>query len=230
MATIESVQTSLRTADDWLRKGQPAWASKCLSSALLGYLKIAVAEQSDPTAGVAFLASQDVANVLESQLNTLQALDVEVAAGRLPSSVIAGNYHPLVYAHMAWCLEKFNLGEAFVGFAERKDVGDLGTPFWREYARGMGALVRGESFQLGQLRTKGQEKYWIAYLHLIQAACNGQNVDDVIVELDKQFAARNNDKNIKDDAYQIEGSGNQPVKWDFRRQGLLTYLNYRIRR
>lgn len=229
MATIDSVQTSLRTADDWQKKGQPAWVSKCLSSALLGYLKIAVTEHGDPASGVAWLTSQNISGVLQNQFDTLQVLGAEVTAGRLPSSVIAGNYHPLVYAHLAWCLEKFDLGESFVAFAERKDVGELGTPFWREYARGMGALVKREPYHPSQLRLKGQEKYWMAYLHLIEAACNGRSVDDVVAELEKQFVARNNDKNIKDDAYQIEGSGNQPVKWDFRRQGLLSYLAHRRR-
>jgi hypothetical protein len=224
MATIDSVQTSLRIADDWQKKGQPAWVSKCLSSALLGYLKIAVTEYGDPSSGVAWLASQNVVGVLQKQFDTLRALEAEVTAGRLPISVVAGNYHPLVYAHLAWCLEKFDLGCSFVAFAERKEVGELGTTFWREYARGMGALVKREPYHPSQLRLKGQEKYWMTYLHLIEAARSGLKVDDVVAELGKQFAARNKDKNIKDDVYQIEGSGNRPVKWDFRRQGLLSYL------
>ena len=67
----------------------------------------------------------------------------------------------------------------------------------------------------------------MSYLRLIEVECNGRNVDHAVAEIEKQFWLRNSDKTIKDDGYQIEGSGDCPVKWDFRRQSLLNYLGYR---
>ena len=188
---------------------------------------MAVTENGSPADGTSWLKGQDVARVLQQQLDTLNVLSMDVATGRLPSSAIAGNYHPLVFAHMAWCLDMFSVGESFVAFAEGKDVGELGTPFWREYARGMGALVKRDPYCPSQLRLKGQEKYWMSYLHLIEAVCKSQGIGDSVTEVERQFVARNNDKSVRDDAYQIEGSHSHPVKWDFRRQGLLCYVAFR---
>jgi hypothetical protein len=224
MVTIDSIQKSVQTADDWHKKGQPAWVSKCLSSALMGYLQIAVNEQADPASGVAWLNAQGFSAILHRHCDTLQVLGDEVTAGRLPSSVIAGSYHPLVFAHAAWCIGAFSAGGSFAVFAERNDVVELSTPFWREYARGVGALLRRDGYHASNLRLRGQEKYWMAYLRLIESACNDEPMETAENEIEKSFTMRNGDKSIKDDAYQIEGSGGHPVKWDSRRYGLLTLI------
>ena len=86
------------------------------------------------------------------------------------------------------------------------------------------ALLRGQEFHARELKLGGLEKHWIAYVHLIEAACNGDSLDPPLAEIDTLFARRNKDKRIID-WYQIEGSGVQPVKWDFRRHSLLNYIN-----
>jgi hypothetical protein len=224
MVTIESIAASLRTADEWQKKGQPTWVSHCLSSALMGYLSIAVVEHNEPGIGIAWLKDQKVADLLRRQLATLQTLIVEVESKRLPGSVIAGNYDALVFAHMTWCLEQYALGESFVGFSERQDVGELSTKFWREYAKGMGALIRREQYHPPEMRLRGQERYWIGYLRLIEAACGKQPLDGARAEIDRLFIKRNADKSIRDDSYQIEGSPSQPVRWDFRCHSLLKFI------
>ena len=227
MSTIDFIKTSLRTADDWHKKEQLTWVSKCLSSALMGYLQIAVKEQADITSGVEWLKAQGFLAVLKRYWETLKGLGDEVSAGCLPSSVIGGNYCPLVFAHAAWCLDAFSLGESFVAFAERRDVGELSTSFWREYARGMGALLRREIYHPSILRLRGQEKYWIVYLRLAESVCNNHTMETAVNEMEKSFAIRNRDKTIQDDAFQIEGAGGGPVKWDFRGNSLLKLVAHR---
>ncbi len=224
MMTIDSIQKSIQTADDWHRRRQPAWVSKCLSSALMGYLQLAVSQHVDAVSGVAWLNDQSFLVVMQRHYETLQVLGDQVTAGRLPGSVIAGSYHLLVFAHAAWCINAFSIGELFVAFAERKDVGELSTPFWREYARGVGTMLRREGYRASKLRLRGQEKYWMAYLRFIESASNDEPMETAIDELKKSFAMRNCDNSIKDDSYQIEGSGGHPVKWDFRQHGLLTLV------
>jgi hypothetical protein len=227
MIKIEAIHSSLRIADDWQRKGQPTWVLKSLASALMAYLSIAVTEHEGPASGVAWLRDEKVTSILGRIREVLQRLAAEVEAGRLPSAVIAGNYHALVYAHLAWCLDEDELGEWFVAFSERPDVGEMSTDFWREYGRGMGALVREEPYQPIEMHLRGQEKYWMAYLRLIEAAANGQRLEGAIKEAERFFAQRNADKSIKDDAYQIEGSADYPVRWDFRSKSILNYVRHR---
>lgn len=230
MVTIESIHQSVQKADDWDKKGQPAWVSRCLSSALMGYLQIAVNEHSDPISGVTWLDALGFSAVLQRHYNTLRILGDEVNAGRLPSSVIAGNYQPLVFTHAAWCMKAFSTGELFAAFSERNDVGELSTAFWREYARSVGALLRREGYHASNLRLRGQENYWVNYIRLIEAACNDEPTSTAVTEIEKSFAMRNSDKSIKDDAYQIEGSGEHPVKWDFRQYGLLMLLAQHLKK
>ncbi len=225
MITLADIQRSLQTADDWQKKGQPSWVQKCLNSALLGYLQLAVNEHDDPAGGVAWLESQNVGSLLQRRLDSGKILAAEVDAGRLPASGLDFRYNPLAFAHCAWCLRLFPLGEEFLLLDQRSDVVKLGTPFWNEYARGMSALIRREAFQSAAgLKLKDLEKYWVAYVRFMEAACTGRGLGSALAELDQQFALRNADKKIKQDFLQIEGSGQHPVKWDFRRHGLVTYL------
>lgn len=79
-------------------------------------------------------------------------------------------------------MDEYSIGESLAAFAERKEVGELGTPFWREYAHGVGALLRGERYRAGTLQLRGQERYWVAYLRLIESACNGDPMEAAISE------------------------------------------------
>jgi hypothetical protein len=224
MTALESIPSSLLIADDWHRKHQPTWESQCLSSALMGYLRIAVTERTEPDGAIAWLKEQNILDVLRRHQFTLQELAAEVESGRLPNSVIAGNYQKLVFAHLAWCLEEYRLGEFYVAFSKRPDVIELSTRFWSEYASGMGALVVGEPYRPLEIPLRGQERYWVAYLTLIQAASSQQPLDASRIEIEKLFIKRNADKRIKDDSYQIEGSASHRVQWDFRFHSILKYI------
>lgn len=224
MEKIDAVHASIRTAEDWEKKGEMAWVLSCLSSVLTGYLSLAVVNESDSICGITWLKSQNVSLVLQKYFNSLCILDAQVASENVPISVIGGNYQLLVYSHLSWCIDEYDLGESFAKFAAREDIAELSTPFWREYSRGMRSLVGREPYRLTQLRTKGQEKYWISYLRLVESFCNHADVKDDVDRIHEQFKAKNCDKNIRDDFYEIEGSGLTPAQWDFRLQGLLNYL------
>jgi hypothetical protein len=230
MNRFDSIVVALKTADDWELKGQSGWVAKCLSGALMTYLSLAVIERNDSEKGIAWLREQRVLDVLRRYRGVLDTLIVEVESKRLPNSVIAGNYHPLVYAHLAWCLDEFKLGESFITFSGRSDVGELSTKFWREYTKGIGALTRAEPYFPAEMRLRGQEHYWMGYLRLIEAACAHQPLDVTIADVSTLFNKRNTDKNIRDDSYQIEGSPSQPVQWDFRCYSLLKFIHQNIGR
>lgn len=224
MATLGFIHGSIRTAEVWERKAQPTWVAKCLSSALMGYISIAVTENEFFRIGTSWLADQGFVEILEKYYATVTVLVADVAEGKLPSSAIAGNYHSLVFAHTAWCMGKYELGESFVRFSLLKCVNELSTSFWQEYAKGIGSLVNQELFQVKKMRLKGQERYWSAYIRLIETACNGGSIESDVANIDALFAIRNHDKDVRDDAYQIEGSSDKNVMWDFRKEGLLTYI------
>jgi len=117
-------------------------------------------------------------------------------------------------------------GESYVKIAVRPDVREVSTPFWYEYSLALESMVLGKGYCANEFQPHGQEKYWMGYLRLIESASNGWPLDDAIAEIDRLFTIRNTDKSIKDDVYQIEGSGEYPAKWDFRRRGLLNYIRF----
>ncbi|HSI83423.1 MAG: hypothetical protein ACAI35_18775 [Candidatus Methylacidiphilales bacterium] len=224
MKTIIAVHSSLKSADAWQIKGNQVRVYTCLSSALTTYLEISLTNENDPESGKEWLIINDFLSVLQRYFEVLHFLGNEVAEERLPSSVISNNYNYIVFAHAAWCLGEFTTGEAFVKFAARQDVADSSTPFWREYTRGMNALVQGKEYQVKELQLRGQEKYWVAYLHMIATRSTPVQLQGAKADIKKLFSKRNHDKTIRDDHYGIEGSSHAPVKWDLRGHSLLNYM------
>lgn len=155
----------------------------------------------------------------------LEQLIASVDAKKLPASILGGNYSNLVFAHLTWALGEFEIGEKFAAIAARPDVLELSTPFWRAYSRAVDSLIECRPHSVGDLAAEGQEQYWLAYLRLIESATNNQDMTAAIAEIDNSFAQRNMDMSIEVDAHEIEGSGGHPVRWDFRRDGLLNYIH-----
>ena len=193
----------------------------------MNYLSIAVEDYGDADLARAWLLREGVPALLSRHLDATTRLTADVDAKKLPGSTLGGNYDHLVLSHLAWLLTARGQGESYVNIAIRPDVLEISTPFWSEYARGVGSLVHGQEYRMTELQPRGQETYWMAYLRLLQAAVSGSRLDDALAEVHKSFTMRNTDKSIKDDSYEIEGSGRHPVKWDFRRSGLLNYIQGR---
>ncbi|QDU14180.1 hypothetical protein CA11_19840 [Gimesia maris] len=220
----EFIEVYRQGAENWQSKGNLVRETQCLSSLLMNYLAIAVEKYDDNDEAKAWLITQEALPTLERYAQAMQLLVAKVDSGEVPASTIAGNYPHLVFTHLAWALGEFALGERFSGIASRSDVLELSTPFWQEFSRAVDTLVSGHQYTVGNLAIKGQEKYWRTYLQLIEVATNGQELSTAIAEIDDAFARRNLDKTIKGDAHEIEGSGGHPVQWDFRRDGLLNYI------
>jgi hypothetical protein len=229
---LEVIKNSLETARTWEAKGTDswrniAWSNKSISSALMNLLSIAVEQFSNQSGAATWLLEKGTVPLLQRTYEQLERLIAEVDAGRIPPSVYGGNYPHLVYAHLSWALQAFSLGEAFVAISERKDSVEISTPFWSEYAKAMGSLVRREAYSVRKMKLRGQEEYWITYLHLIEAVSSGASKQEALQRIEQAFIKRNSDTRIKDDGYEIEGSGIHPVRWDYRRDSLMAYIAQR---
>jgi len=220
---LESIEQGIATADIWEKKGDLPQMQRCIEGALMGYLQHAVRQPSFAEA-VALLREHDMERLLDRCLRGLTTLCDDVDAGRWPSSVIAGNYDHIVFSHVAWALGNRGQGVSFAEIARRADVLELSTPFWQEYSRGVEALLRGESYVPREMRLRSHEKYWVSYLGLISAASRGEPLDAAIQEVDVAFRRRNEQGKIDGDSYGIEGCADDPVRWDFRRDGLLAFI------
>jgi hypothetical protein len=225
MSKMQFFEVNLSSARTFEQRGQRALAQSSLSGALMNLLSVAVENNEDHEGAVKWLVDHGAASLLRQCHQSLISIITEVEAGRLPPSSFGGNAPHLVFAHLSWALDDFSVGESFVSIAERMDNRDLSTPFWCEYARGMGALVRGDRYDVGQFKKlRDLEVYWISYLDLIQAATHGSSLDDAIAKINEGFVERNSNKKIKDDVHETEGSARHPVKWDYRRDSLLSYI------
>ena len=233
---LEIIRQSLEHARTWEGKGYDswrniAWSNKCISSALMNLLSIAAENFPKCSDAVTFLLENGTIPLLRRVYEQIERLIDEVDAGRIPSSTYGGNYPHLVFVHLSWAVQEFSLGEGFVAISERRDNAANSTPFWCEYARAMGALVRDLPFHVAKMRKlKGQEEYWVTYLYLIEAVSSSRSVEEALQNVDHAFIIRNSDNRIKDDGYEIEGSRAHPVRWDFRRDSLMTYVIHKSSR
>ena len=223
MYSLEMIKETLVAADEWSRKGQLSWVERCLEEALDAYLQLAV-HQFDDMAAAAWLRANGVGELLERSQRTVAALSDEVKADRLPDSVLGGTYRHLLSWHVASCLGMFDLANWFIGLARRPGALETGTEFWHEYSRGLEALSRGESYSIKDLNlVRSMEKYWFPYLRLISAASRGESLAPALEAINGSFARRNVDKTLTDDTA-LDGSGHDPVRWDYRRDALLAYI------
>jgi hypothetical protein len=226
---LEVIAGSLESARTWESKGTDswrniAWSNKSVSSALMNLLSIAVEDFSNHSDASTWLLENGALPLLRKAHEQIERLIAEVDAGRIPPSTYGGNYPHLVYAHVSWAVGDFSLGESFVAISERDENAKISTPFWCSYAKAMGALVHNVPYQTPKMKLRGQEEYWIAYLYLIEDISNGRSGAKALQGIEHGFTERNSDIRINDDAYEIEGSGYHPVRWDFRRDSLIAYI------
>jgi len=229
MNKIDLIEQTLRVADGWEKKGQPAWTIKSLNGALMGYLSLAAEKFSTDDEAVIWLQSKSVDAVMHWEKRTLEVLASQVDLKKLPSSVIGGNYSSLVHAHLAWAMGDISLGDFFVGFSNRADVKGASTDFWKEYSRAMESLASSSPYRRQPLQLHGLEVYWEKYLTLIESMSDLRKMDALVREIEVSFLERNSDTLIVDDGYEIEGSAAHPIKWDFRKAGLLRYYSWRLK-
>jgi hypothetical protein len=172
--------------------------------------------------GIQILATLGTRECLRDVHRSFQELRGEVAAGKVPWAVIGGNYHLIVFSHIAALLEEGVAADALLAIANEQEVVRLGTRFWGAYAQGLKCLREKRDFEIPQLKLRsGLEQHWIQYLHLMNHAVRKESCDDCLKRIEHEFAARNRDAKIKDDHYRIEGSVLHPVRWDFRRDAIL---------
>jgi hypothetical protein len=223
----QSIDSSLEAADEWERKGRACESSQCLEDALIYSLSLSVTECARLAEGVAWLESQGIRGHLERYRRALGTLAAEVDSGKQPPHALSGQYHYLAFSHLGWLIRDFEAGEWLAGIAGRPDTSRLSSPFWREYQEAIAKLIRGEPYEPKPLRKlRGLERHWATYLGLIQAATHGAPLEPTLAAIDESFAARNADHRLRD-SYDVEGTGRQPAKWDFRKESLLMYVAHK---
>jgi len=140
----------------------------------------------------------------------------------------SGNYLLVAFSHFFAALGQHDRARFFAQTAVEPVL--FGTPFWVEYARTLWAMMQGRSYAPVFGKLKRVERFWSCYVGLMQAAMRQDSIDTAIAEVDRQFAIRNSDMNLHEDAYMIDGTGEFPVKFDFRKAGLLAAIeNIKLR-
>jgi len=136
-----------------------------------------------------------------------------------------GSHACLALANAAWALGDRALGEREVGFTRHKAVISLSTKFWREYGRAMHGLVDQSPYTPHPMKLQGIERHWAAYLNVVSDITHDRDAQGSIAAARQAFFARNGDKRLGRDFSGFDGSGLDPVRFDFRLEGILRYAN-----
>ena len=134
-----------------------------------------------------------------------------------------GNYLLVAFSHFFELLGQHSRARFFAQTAAQPVL--YSTVFWGEYAQTLWALTQRQSYTpiLGNL--KPVEQYWASYVRLMQAAVRSEDFDIAVKEVDRQFELRNRDIKLHEDAYMLDGTGEFPVKFDFRKAGVLAAIS-----
>ena len=131
----------------------------------------------------------------------------------------------IVFAHLCWLLSQYKLSESFLELAAHEDMQKGEGKFWPEYYRAITHLRERKAYSPVTLALRSLERYWVTYLYVISDITSGRDPSATIAEMRHSFKKKNEDKRIKDDLYEIEGTVLCPAKWDFRGESILTYAN-----
>ena len=100
------------------------------------------------------------------------------------------------------------------------------TPFWGEFGKTYAAFVEGRDYKPEFPNINFPNRYQLPYIDLMAASLDGRYLEPAIAEIDRQFIARNADHRMDaNDPYMIDGSADRPVKFDFRKHGLLAIID-----
>lgn len=140
----------------------------------------------------------------------------------------SGNYLLVAFSHFFAALEQHQRAYFFAQTAAEPTL--FQTPFWAEYAKTLWAMIGGRSYAPVFGKLKRIERFWSCYVDLMQAAMRRVGVDDALAEVDRQFTIRNSDMSLREDPYMIDGTGEFPLSFDFRKAGLMeTMANIKLR-
>ncbi|MEL6869593.1 MAG: hypothetical protein AAFO81_07315 [Pseudomonadota bacterium] len=209
--------------EHWRAQGNLTREGGNLCALLFNYLAIAVRLSDESERPTDWLAGCGIAPVLTRALDLTETMHCRGDEQRPAGKPFASTYDLLVFAHMAWAINDWALGERAVQVARHPAITRRTSPFWLEYSRAVTALINGKSYRAKSLQTQGMETYWNDYLTLYAALAQNKPLDEPLMRVAAQFAKRNADKRLRRDARAIEGTGNDPVNWDFRQDTLLAY-------
>jgi len=221
------VESALENAKSWERKRNLVWTERNYEHAARLTLSIAAGKYPDAESAKGYLAERAIVPLLQKVSSLQQALLVEVEAGRVPADEFSGNYILLAFSHLCCVLDEFVLARDFAWRAFHPEIMSTSTNFWYDYARGYKCLWENRPYQKGTFPSlRLLEKYWLPYMELMEAASVGASLEVPLAAIDQSFRKRNEDKRVKDDSYMLDGSPYCPVRWDWRRDGLLRLIEY----
>lgn len=200
-------------------RGELLVESNYLQSVSMAMLAIAVSEY----------ASFEESHALREELDFRESLRAALeATGRYAKSIGAGKnggsntFYLCSLTHCCWLEGMTPEADEFVTIA---NAAGRGTPFWTEYARALDCLVRGRPYVPRELKLKGQEVYWATYLPWIASLAAGRDGREERQAVIVGFRKRQVDKRIRDDDTNTEGCFSHPVRWDYRLESIVKFMD-----
>ena len=219
---LARIEDAVHAAREWDAKGDPLWAGRGYAIALLGTLGLSLREYGNVEQAVEALRVWQAPQLLAVYLQRYSVAWELIRSGQVPGSALGGSYEFLVMAHLAALLGERAIAAALVEYAAKSEVVVISTKFWAEYSRAMTCLHTRQPYTPAlPPRLRGQEKYWAVYLDLIADITQERDLAGTLGRVSETFQRRNRDKRIHEHGEEIEGSGWAPVRWDFRRAGIL---------
>lgn len=202
--------------------GQMTLAAFDFSMAIMTLLSIAVTTQPSKEEVLKCLEAQDIRGLLARYLTVVSA-NVERDDGVPVDSKVGSSYELSTFSHIGLLLGELEMTKRLVTLANLPEVKGATLPFWKKYSESLASFLKCEAIELPTLKLKGQQKYLWSYLRLMAALASQSGLDNALQEVEAQFQARQKDRSIKDDNWEIEGTGFAPSLFDFRKESLLEF-------
>ncbi len=223
---ITKLELAYKTLDiaenKWRIEGNLVREHHLYENAIRYFMHLAFTECDSLEDVKTWLADHDEA--LEKALSRYIAMSKDVFAGPDEDWLVyfeSGNFLLLAYSHFCAMLGQHDRAHFFAEAAIKPGIGNL--PFWVEYAKLYWAMLKGHRYNAVFPTKLKDYVYWMDHIDLMKAVQTGEDTSEILAKIDRSFLLRNRDKK-EYDAYMIEGDGVKPVKFDFRKAGLLASI------
>ena len=196
-----------------------------MDSGLSSLVAAAVMRTDDADQFGVFLARHQFIDWLHRHADQGNRVIAMVDVGEYPGSVVPRPYSCLALANAAWVIGERALGEREVNFTRHMAVIAKSTKFWRDYSLAMQALVDRVPYTPEPMKYTSFERYWAAYLDIVADMTHDRDASGSIATARESFTRRNRDKRLGRDSSGFEGTGLDPVSFDFRLEGIVRYAS-----
>lgn len=218
-----SLKDLLMSAENYRSKGDCVEELFSLNSALCTAVSHSVHQLDSITEAKAYYIKWDIAGRIQRLIEIFEIRMPDILDGSDKATVGNSNVHPTLVC-LCWLVGSDRLGRQLIEITYTYLTNNRMAPADERILNAVDAFTKGDVKEPVILpRMKKFEKSHVLYAELMNVCVQKADPTKILKTIEKDFKKRNSDVKYSEPAPLALGMGIAPAKWDFWKEGILTY-------